>query len=472
MAADETLGDAYVNIMGNLSPLDQSFRSALGKTSAFMGKLAAMVGVPLSVGMLAKEAVGAWMGKEVVINDLSNSLKRMGANVDLMLPNLKEFAKQVQQTTLYSEEETMAVMAHASMLGIESNKLEETTRAAIGLAAVYTHGDLGTAMQLIIRASQGHTNMLFRYGIQLDQNATKQQKYAQLLKIGADSMGIAEGKLNTLSGQLKLLKNAWQETLETIGQGLTAPLSGQTGVLKATVKEWGTTLKQWSASGVLSGIGASLLAFVSTIWTFIQMVITGFKILWTTVMIPINLVIDSMVASIMLLIAAAKKLAGIGPDKSWSQIGGDWKRQAGASLGDIGKDFSKLSKEVMDIVTGSAKRLGDIGGDSWADKGGKTKPGGKSLPNSTLQDKAGEVFAFSEAWNRLQKEAAKDAGLDYAERTANAAEETAINTKPQKESPRYNPDPLNSAQNIAYMPGSQESQVAAMTFREAKVIKI
>jgi hypothetical protein len=456
----ESLGDAYVNILGNLNPLAAAFVQGEAMATAFAGTMrttlmrgAATFAAPFLAGLSLKGIMSEWMGKEVVINDLAIALKSVGENVDLYLPGFQKFANEMESITTHSNEAIMASMAYAQVMGIQTKQLEETTRAAIGLSAKLGIG-LSGAMQLLIRASHGSTQRLKMYGIELDQNATKQQKFARLLKIGAEAMPLAEGKANTLSGQLTILKNAWGGMLAEVGHGLSEPLKGTGESAVKAVSAWTAALEQMRSSGNLAGITAYVQAFISTIWTFIRMVVNGFKTIWTAIMVPINLAIDQIVADVMFLVDVIERLGQKTPNKSWGQIFEDRSRYAKASFGSIGSDFDKLGKEAVSIMSDASSRLNNIGGVSWINKGGKEKPGKKSPIQSAIEGKAGEVFSFADAWTRMQKSAAKEADSDNLEQIAESTRTIAENTRPSTTN-----DPIGQQRippPLSFTPGGEE----------------
>jgi hypothetical protein len=110
-------------------------------------------------------------------------------------------------------------MAYATNLGVTRDRLKEATKAAIGLAAKYKL-DLQTAFMLIGRASKGQTQMLTRYGIVLGDTLTEQEKFNEILRLGAEAFGLATAEANTLQGSAEQLKNAWGDLKEAIGEGL------------------------------------------------------------------------------------------------------------------------------------------------------------------------------------------------------------------------------------------------------------
>jgi len=128
----------------------------------------------------------------------------------------KSYAAEMQKLTIYGDEQILTQMAYAKNLGVTTGKLQEATTAAIGLAARYRI-DLAAAMMLVGRASQGQTQMLTRYGIVIDQNLSTQEKFNEILRIGAESFGLAEAEAATAAGSILQMKNAISDTAETLG---------------------------------------------------------------------------------------------------------------------------------------------------------------------------------------------------------------------------------------------------------------
>jgi len=128
---------------------------------------------------------------------------------------LQQLASDLQQVTIYGDETTLAAMAMGINMGIAADKMEDTTRAAMGLAAAYSM-DLTTAMQLLAKANAGNTGTLSRYGITIDTTKSKQEQFNQILKKGKDAFPLAEAQ--TTGQKLQQLANAWGDLMEVIGQ--------------------------------------------------------------------------------------------------------------------------------------------------------------------------------------------------------------------------------------------------------------
>jgi len=168
--------------------------------------------------------------------------RALSAAVEGSIEQYKSYASEIQKLTVYGDELILSQMAYASNLGVTTDKLQEATTAAIGLAARYRI-DLAAAMMLVGRASQGQTQMLTRYGIVIDQNLSTQEKFNELLKIGAESFRLAEEETKTLEGTWAQFANNMGDFAEDIvgawldvAKGLKAVVDHYKGVEKGAEK--------------------------------------------------------------------------------------------------------------------------------------------------------------------------------------------------------------------------------------------
>ncbi len=225
----EKLAELLVEVKTKLSPL----QSGLAKANAMvkrgmksMAKWAKRGAVAIGVGLVAAmtyaaKAAGIQEQAEV---DLAAALRSTGDATGKNLKSLKEYATELQRATTYGDEEILTQMAYGKNLGITTDRLKDATKAAMGLAARYKL-DLQAAMMLVGRASQGQTQMLTRYGIVLDETLSPQEKFNELLRIGAENFGLAEARADTFLGQLTKLRGVITDVVfETLGKPLLAEL--------------------------------------------------------------------------------------------------------------------------------------------------------------------------------------------------------------------------------------------------------
>jgi hypothetical protein len=185
------------------------------------------VGVAVAgAGMVAFsiKAIKNFTIQEDAIIALESALRNAGDEIDNNSAKLQKFASEMQKVTVFGDELILQQMAYARNLGVTADQLDDAAIAAAGLAAKYSI-DLKTAMMLIGRASKGQTQMLTRYGIALDETLSPQEKFNELLKIGAKAFQLAKDQAKTTSGALKQLSNSWGDLQEKIGSVLVDLLS-------------------------------------------------------------------------------------------------------------------------------------------------------------------------------------------------------------------------------------------------------
>jgi len=221
MADQSKIGEAYVELAVKDGDYKAKMASAKGSLESIGGSLLTFKNITLAAAgaALVKFGVTSAMefGKaEQAELNLASTLKLHGENIGLLMPKLDAFAGLIQKTTTYDDEQIKSVMALGSQLGFEGDQLQQVTKAAIGLSEATGVG-LEGSMRMLIRASHGSTQQLSRYGIVVDENASKQDKFNQVLKMGADFFSLAEIRSKGLAGQATKTKNAFGEMKESIG---------------------------------------------------------------------------------------------------------------------------------------------------------------------------------------------------------------------------------------------------------------
>ena len=232
---------------------DSQYRQKLqqlgGETKALLGKVAGFAAAYVGFNTLksaVEGCVSAFMTQEDAVDDLNDALALK--NSSGYSESLQKLASDLQLVTTYGDEATMAVMALGINMGIPAAKMEDATKAAMGLAAAYNI-DLNTAMQLIAKAHAGNTGALSRYGIILDQTKSKEEQFNELLQKGKAAFPLAEA--DTLSGKLQQLANVWGDLMEVVGQfivelfgvgdasgDVTQMISEATDYIKKNMDEW------------------------------------------------------------------------------------------------------------------------------------------------------------------------------------------------------------------------------------------
>ena len=121
----------------------------------------------------------------------------------------------------------------AALGKLSGGALRDATRAAIGLSRALGT-DTTAAMRLIARAAIGDTSQLARYGIKLSELMSPQEKFNELLRIGASNFNLARGEAQTMTGQIQQMKNSWGDAKEKAGEFFLNVFEGWKKIRNAT----------------------------------------------------------------------------------------------------------------------------------------------------------------------------------------------------------------------------------------------
>lgn len=236
-------------------------------------KISLFISLPLE--LLKGEAVKSWGAQEDAQVSMAAALANTGEYTKKNVEQFIAFANQMQESTKYSNDFILSQMAMAKNMGIQTNKLEDTTKAALGLSSAYGM-DMNTAFRLIIEAGNGMTGMLSRYGIIVDQNASKQEKLNAVMKIGMNGFNIARANALTMTGSLTQLKNSFDDFLKVVGEQMAPVIQGVAQHLKIfteSLQHLNPHIIQIGivVTGLIAALGPLLFIAGSLITTFAQL---------------------------------------------------------------------------------------------------------------------------------------------------------------------------------------------------------
>ena len=425
-----TLAEAFVDIIGR----DTGLAKAMGKaekdvnssTAKMQARLKAfgdgmkVIGAKMSLAVtapivaMAGVSVKAFAEEEDALNRLDAALTNTGSMAEGAMDRYRAFASEVQKATVYGDELIISTMAYGHNLGIQASQLEDAAKAAAGLAAKYKL-DLNTAMMLLGRASQGNTMMLKRYGIQLDETLSPQEKFNQLLEIGAKNFGLAEAEARTTSGQLKQLKNQFGDLQEEIGAALAPSLLAFVEKLKSVVTWFQKLSDGQKKMLVYTAAVAALLGPVVVLFGQLALAISGVSLAVKGLSIAIQWLNTHPIVRLVSLIAlAAVALFGL---IKWLKTGKKdtdefAKGMAGVdkAIADVEATIKRVSGNTLDVKTPDLKV--DGGGDT------ATTDTGRGSTMTDLVDRTGQ-------WIEEERERVRAWALDLV-RTRKSAWEQVL----------------------------------------------
>ena len=341
-------------------------------------------------------AIKASAEQELAVRKLDAALSPLGDKAGAVSKELQEYAAALQQVTAYGDETIIAGQALIASFTKNTDEIKGATQAALDLASA-TGQSLQSAFLLLGRAAAGETSMLSRYGITLDENVPKAEKFAAALKkINEQFGGQAVAQAQTFSGQMAQLGNAFGDLQEAIGDSITqnAKATASLGSLRAGIE--GLIPLARRMGDVFSAVG-------ETIWTLalpLRAVAEATK--WVTdAWLKLSGATDIVEGSAKGLETTAKRL-GITVDELRVRL-----VQARIATRDLNEDATKLAPTFaadaaeINALVGGLQKMEDVAetaapaveevGEAASDAGGAF---------SSMSDELGSVRSELEATGR------------------------------------------------------------------------
>lgn len=209
--------------LGDMESASKSSTQKMGEGFAMMAAKVVAVGAALEgFRRFMGASIEAAMQQEDAINRLNVALQNQGTFTEALSAKYQAMANQFQASTRFSDDAILQSQQTLITFGqVTEAEMQRATQAAMDLATA-KRIDLTTATDLVAKAAVGETGSLSRYGIILDESIPKTERFAEVLRIVESRMGgAAAADVNTYSGSLALLNNAWGDYQEEVGQVIT-----------------------------------------------------------------------------------------------------------------------------------------------------------------------------------------------------------------------------------------------------------
>ncbi|MBP5531722.1 MAG: hypothetical protein J6Y54_06825, partial [Lentisphaeria bacterium] len=252
MSAAVTLDDH--DYRRTLSGLEGASRSTFKNIASMAAQFLSLYSVYAGI----KVATEKFYAQQDAIESVRASLRNLGAEYIGATARFQKFAAEIQKKTKFGDEYVLGAMSSGLRLGINPEDIENVTKSAIGLTAKLGV-DLPTAMKLLARANAGHTEMLSRMGLQIDESLSKEEKFQHVLKAGADAFGLAEEAAKTAGGKLAQFKNNAGDAAEFVGKRLQDALAPSISLLNGLALSFNESDK--ATQGLVVNITAAAAAF-------------------------------------------------------------------------------------------------------------------------------------------------------------------------------------------------------------------
>lgn len=172
------------------------------------------------IGDFLKSSVVSARESEAAWNDLAASVRRHEGVWDDYQETFQAFASEMQTITGESDEVIAKSLALFLDYGSTGQEAMDLVRTSADLARGATIS-LESSVQLLAKASAGATEMLGRYGIRVDENLSKSQKFEAALRlIGERFGGAAAAGMDTADTKLRVLNERWGDFKELVGEAV------------------------------------------------------------------------------------------------------------------------------------------------------------------------------------------------------------------------------------------------------------
>jgi hypothetical protein len=154
---------------------------------------------------------------ETAFMRLAQNLASFGNYTPQAVTGLNNYANTLSTQVGITNNVISSNMALLASFGMTDQKIRELTPLVIDFAKAKGM-DLETAFNMIGKASVGSTTALSRYGIVLDDNMSKAEKFAAVQAYLGQYAGTAEALTETYAGKVSVLGANWDQAKESLGE--------------------------------------------------------------------------------------------------------------------------------------------------------------------------------------------------------------------------------------------------------------
>jgi len=198
------------------APMSQAFKVGAG---IYGGVLAA--GFSISrIKSFITTSIDAATEQAAAENRLATAMKLKNQYTLAGFEAMKDYASQIQATTVYGDEAVLAQQAFLVSLGFTEKQIRQVISAAADLAAG-TGKDLNYGVQQLAKTFGGSARELGMLIPKLKELSAEEMKAGGAVAMVAEMFkGQAAAVAATPTGQMQQMANAWSDMKEAIGSGL------------------------------------------------------------------------------------------------------------------------------------------------------------------------------------------------------------------------------------------------------------
>lgn len=226
--ATSKMDDAIASFSENSGKNVGFFETAMATMTGFLAADAikavvnfAQDGIAFMVDNL-KEGASSAIAQENALKRLANSLALSGQYSESAMRSLQGFTDEMEALTGVQDDVIASNLAVLSSLTkLDAEGLKKAQRAALDMS-VALGMDLDSATKLVAKGIEGNVEMFKRYGITIQEGATKAETMKNVLdKLSSSFGGAAAGAAQTFGGAVLNLKNSFGNLNEALATTIT-----------------------------------------------------------------------------------------------------------------------------------------------------------------------------------------------------------------------------------------------------------
>lgn len=271
--------ELQIFITGNADDARRAFKdveagaSRLGRVGGVLRKIGAVGGLALgglatAAGTFGVQAVKEFGDAEQAQVRLSDAFRKFPKLADTNLASLNALNSALQTKTRFDDESIASGQAQLAQFGLTGRQLTELTPLLLDYAAK-TGKDVPDAAKSLGKALLGKGRALADIGIKFKDAGSVTANYTQLVGgLRSQVGGFAQREGKTAAGSLAILKNSFNEVLESVGAALMPALRALMPVIQALVPVLGTAL-----GGVVQALAPLLLRLAKALGPILTKVV-------------------------------------------------------------------------------------------------------------------------------------------------------------------------------------------------------
>jgi hypothetical protein len=205
---------------------------------------------------IVQAPIEAYMESEKALLKMGMAMKNQGDFSRDGLAAMEEFAAQIQKTTAYEDDATLAIMGNLKSFGMTNEEVKRATQTALDYTAAKANEGMTVekASEILGKAYLGQTTGLKKLGIQVEETAHGAEVFDAVVgQLNARFGGSSQAELLTYAGQWKQLKNQWGDIQEFLGLVFLKTIEGVGfGISMMGAGFWKTVETMLNGLGLLS----------------------------------------------------------------------------------------------------------------------------------------------------------------------------------------------------------------------------